>query len=271
MTILEAIQEVLRDRTDGFTAKEIYEEIVKRNLYQFGAKHPDQVVNAVIRRHCADLDFPTAAPSKHFVISSNDGKKNKYLLKTDDNMMKIAVQERKTLDKDKLPEEKVMSALDEHIKQIKHLLMETILAYSPSFFEHMVVDLLLKMGYGYDNKSGIVTGTSHDGGIDGIINEDKLGLDLIYIQAKRYSPNNHVGRKEIQAFVGAMISIQKGVFITTSSFTKEAQNYAEEQQLKRIKLIDGHMLLDLMIKYGIGVERVQNFYIYRIDTDYFQD
>ena len=78
------------------------------------------------------------------------------------------------------------------------------------------------MGYGYDNNSGIVTGGSHDNGIDGIISEDKLGLDLIYIQAKRYLSTNKVGRKELQAFIGAMGHIQKGVFITTSSYTKEA-------------------------------------------------
>ena len=271
MTILEAIQEVLKNQTDGLTAKEIYEEIVTRNLYQFGAKHPDQVVNGEIRRHYVDLDFSTAAPNKYFTIVSYEGKKNKYLLKTSIDTMRPAVLERKTADKDTLPEEKVVSALDEHIKQVKHALMETILEYSPSFFEHMVVDLLLKMGYGYDSKSGIVTGASHNGGIDGIISEDKLGLDLIYIQAKRYSPDNHVGRKEIQAFVGAMSGIQKGVFITTSSFTKEAQVCADLEQLKHIKLIDGEMLMDLMIKYRVGVESVHDFHIYKIDSDYFQD
>lgn len=271
MTILQAIQNVLAGQTVGLSAKEIYEEIVERNLYQFGAKHPDQVVNAEIRRHCVGLDFPTASPNKYFVISSDTGRKNRYLLKSSIDTPKASIQERKSSDKDILPEEKVMCALEEHISQIKHQLMETILEYPPSFFEHMVVDLLLKMGYGDDNESGIVTGASHDGGIDGIISEDKLGLDLIYIQAKRYSPDNHVGRKEIQAFVGAMNSIQKGVFITTSSFTKEAHNYEAQQQLKHVKLIDGHMLMDLMIKFGVGVECVQDFHIYKIDSDYFQD
>lgn len=271
MTILESIQDVLQGQKSGLSAREIYEEIVTRNLYQFGAKHPEQVVNAEIRRHCVGLDFPTASPNKYFVIVSNEGKKNRYFLKTDTSENSSVVHELKSADKDILPEEKVMCALDEHIKQIKAQLTEIILNCPPSFFEHMVVDLLLKMGYGYDNKSGVVVGASHDGGIDGIINEDKLGLDLIYIQAKRYSPGNHVGRKEIQAFVGAMNSIQKGVFITTSSFTKEAQNYGIQQQVKHIKLIDGHALMDLMIKFGIGVDQVKDFHIYKINSDYFQD
>lgn len=139
----------------------------------------------------------------------------------------------------------------------------------PDFFEQLVVELLLKMGYGYDKNSGIVTGGPHDNGIDGIISEDKLGLDLIYIQAKRYSKDKKVGRKELQAFVGAMGHIQKGVFITTSSYTKEAFEYGTNQQQKSIKLIDGDLLADYMVKYGIGVESVKTFNIFKINTDYF--
>jgi len=143
-----------------------------------------------------------------------------------------------------------------------------VLKNSPAFFEHLVVDLLLKMGYGYDQKSGIVVGNSHDGGIDGIINEDKLGLDLIYIQAKRYSEENTVGRKELQAFVVAMENVQKGVFITTSKFSKEAIDFVKRQQ-KRIKLIDGKLLSDLLVKYQIGINVVQTISLYKIDTDYY--
>jgi len=113
--------------------------------------------------------------------------------------------------------------LQEHLQTIKQQVFERILNSSPKFFEHLVVALLLGMGYGYDSQAGTVTGRSHDGGIDGIISEDKLGLDLVYIQAKRYSKENKVGRKEIQAFIGAMEHIQKGVYFTTSSFTKEAE------------------------------------------------
>lgn len=132
-------------------------------------------------------------------------------------------------------------------------------------------DLLLKMGYGYDRNSGVVTGGSHDGGIDGIIYEDKLGLDMIYIQAKRFSQRNKVGRKEVQAFIGAMGNIQKGVFITTSGFTKEAKSCTEQQPQKYVRLIDGSMLTDLMVKYGVGVDTIQSFNVYKLSSDYFTD
>ena len=170
-----------------------------------------------------------------------------------------------------LPEEKIANAIDEHLQQIKQQLLDNIMSNHPDFFEQLVVELLLKMGYGYDDNSGIVTGGSHDNGIDGIINEDKLGLDLIYIQAKRYLNTNKVGRKELQAFIGAMGHIQKGVFITTSSYTKEAYIFGTQQQQKSIKLIDGSMLADYMVKYGIGVESVKTFNIYKINSDYFKE
>lgn len=270
MTILEAIKEVLRDHREGLTSKDIYNEIIARNLYQFGAKTPVSVVNCEIRRHCYDLDFPTMSRTRYFVIVPHDGKKTKYALKTEITESTKTVQN-KQLDSDALPEERVASAVNEHLNQIKQQLLEAILNQSPAFFEQMVVELLLKMGYGYDESSGIVTGASHDGGIDGIINEDKLGLDLIYIQAKRYSCDNKVGRKEIQAFVGAMEGVQKGVFITTSSFTKEAREYEKKQFAKHIRLIDGPMLTDLMIRHGVGVDNVKTFTIYKLSADYFME
>ena len=110
---------------------------------------------------------------------------------------------------------------------------------------------------------------THDGGIDGIISEDKLGLDLIYIQAKRYSSNCKIGRKDLQAFVGAMEHVQKGVFITTSSFTKEAEKFISKQQQKSIKLIDGKLLSELLVKYEIGVLPAERVTIYKLDYDYF--
>lgn len=143
------------------------------------------------------------------------------------------------------------------------------MAKEPGFFEQLVVNLLLKMGYGYDESSGIVVGKSHDGGIDGIINEDKLGLDLIYVQAKRYDKKTKVSRPVLQAFVGAMERIQKGVFLTTSSFTLEAEKYIKNLQHKYIKLIDGETLLSFMLKYEVGVEVVKTYNILKVDEDYF--
>lgn len=127
----------------------------------------------------------------------------------------------------------------------------------PKFFESLVVHLLLEMGYGVNDQAGKVIGKSHDGGIDGVIFEDRLGLSKIYIQAKRYDQKNTIGRQILQSFVGAMQDVQKGVFITTSTFTKEAINYAENQQQKSLKLINGDLLADLMITYGIGLEKLK--------------
>ena len=124
------------------------------------------------------------------------------------------------------------------------------------------------MGYG-NGKDGVVVGKPNDGGIDGIIREDRLGLETIYLQAKRYTPGNNIGRREIQSFVGAMQNVNKGVFITTSAFSKEAQEYADNQQQKNLRLIDGDLLTQLMIKYRVGVESKISFDIFEIDNDYF--
>ena len=125
------------------------------------------------------------------------------------------------------------------------------------------------MGYGYDKNSGFVTGQSHDGGIDGIIFEDNLGLDRIYIQAKRYAPGNKVKRPELQAFIGAMEDVKKGVFITTSQFTNEAASYASKQQQKHLKLIDGELLVGLLVRFEVGLSTAQVLKIYKIDTEYY--
>ena len=174
------------------------------------------------------------------------------------------------IDDETLPEEKIQEFYNEHLENIYAQLIDNIMAKEPGFFENLIVDLLLKMGYGYDKNSGIVVGGSHDNGIDGIINEDKLGLSLIYLQAKRYTSSNTVGRREIQSFVGAMQNIQKGVFITTSSFTREAIEYAEHQQQKSLKLIDGEMLTKLMVKYEVGIISRQSLKIYKVDYSYFE-
>lgn len=273
MTIIEAIKEVLKNEPDGLSSSDIYQRIIERKLYKFGAKNPIGVVNGEIRRHCIGLDFPTAYPVKHFAIAGKDGKKLKFII-NENNILKNNITSTPNIDDDNtefLPEEKIVSAIDEHLHQIKQQLLENIMSNHPDFFEQLVVELLLKMGYGYDKNSGIVTGGSHDNGIDGIISEDKLGLDLIYIQAKRYASSKKVGRKELQAFIGAMGYISKGVFITTSSYTREALTFGVQQQQKSVKLIDGDLLTDYMVKYGIGVESVKTFNIYKINSDYFEE
>ena len=271
MTILDCIKAVLKDYPNGLTSKETYNQIITQDLYHFGAKNPVGVVNGELRRHCIGLDFPTAHPVKYFSIVGYEGKQIRFALKEQNEQPQKASLTKPASSSEILPEERIAVAYDEHILTLKQQLLDAIMNQHPSFFERLVVDLLLKMGYGYDRSSGVVTGGSHDGGIDGIIYEDKLGLDLIYIQAKRYTARNKVGRKEVQAFIGAMRNVQKGVFITTSSFTKDAQTFGEEGQQKSIKLIDGIMLTDLMVKYSVGVDIVQSFCVYKLSSDYFID
>ncbi|MDO9189823.1 MAG: restriction endonuclease, partial [Sulfurimicrobium sp.] len=143
-------------------------------------------------------------------------------------------------------------------------LLERIKTVSPSRFEELVVELLLKMGYGGTQEdAGQVVGKSGDGGIDGIINEDRLGLDVIYIQAKRWEAD--VGRPEIQKFVGALAGnkANKGVFITSSGFTKEAKGYASQVN-HRVILIDGPMLAELMMDYDLGVSTKEVYTVKRL-------
>ncbi len=271
MTIIEAIKKVLRQQNEGLTTQEIYQQIENLHLYDFKAKVPKSVVNSELRKHCTGLDFPTAHPIKHFKIAGYEGKKIKFALVENDNLAAVEKRPKEFDYKESLPEEIIDKAQQTHVAQIKQELLNKVMEAHPRFFEQLVVELLLKMGYGYDQKSGIVTGGSHDNGIDGIISEDKLDLDRIYIQAKRYAADNKIGRKEIQAFIGAMGHIQKGVFITTSRFTKEAAEFGAQQQQKNIKLIDGSMLADFMVKYDVGVEKVKSFSIYRINKGYFTE
>ncbi|OHV07531.1 restriction endonuclease [Kushneria phosphatilytica] len=149
-------------------------------------------------------------------------------------------------------------------------MIERMQQIHPARFEQLVVDVLITMGYGCGQGSGQSVGQSSDGGIDGMINEDPLGLETIYLQAKRWV--NPVGRPDIQKFSGALAGrrARKGVFITTSHFTREAQEYVTQLE-SRIILIDGQQLARLMIDHNVGVTTVDRFEIKRLDSDYFLD
>ncbi|MDW8228438.1 MAG: restriction endonuclease [Saprospiraceae bacterium] len=169
------------------------------------------------------------------------------------------------------PEENLDKAYQQIRKSLASELLQKVIDLSPAFFERLVVDLLVKMGYGGSIKdAGKAIGRSGDEGIDGTIKEDKLGLDIIYIQAKRWKPGNVVGRPDIQKFVGALAGqgAKKGIFITTSSFTKEALEYMPKNETK-IVLIDGEQLAQLMIDYNIGCSTHQTYELKKIDSDYF--
>jgi len=150
-------------------------------------------------------------------------------------------------------------------------LLQRIGKASPRFFEGLVVDLLVAMGYGGSHEDAArVVGQSGDGGIDGIIKQDRLGLDNIYVQAKRWQPGSTVGRPDVQQFAGALHGrkASKGVFITTSAFSREAVEYARGVQTA-IVLIDGKELAELMLDYGIGVSLQETIRLQRVDEDYF--
>ena len=168
------------------------------------------------------------------------------------------------------PQEQIEQAMATLNQSLADDLLVEILAMSPRFFEQLVVDLMVAMGYGGSQQDAAqTTRYQSDGGIDGIIKEDRLGLDSIYLQAKRYTEKT-VGRPEIQAFAGALDlhRARKGVFITTSSFSSEAMEYVGLIE-KRIVLIDGQRLATLMIEYGVGVTTRQTLTIKALDSDYF--
>jgi restriction system protein len=192
-----------------------------------------------------------------------------FVNRTSDASM-ITSEKIEPLENDISPEEAISVNYSRLLSSLSDDLQDKITSCSPTFFETLVVDLLVKMGYGGTvREAGEVVGKSGDGGIDGLIKEDRLGLDVVYIQAKRWEGN--VGSKEIQAFVGALAGkkAKKGVFITTSSFTKAATDFVGKIDFKVI-LVDGKQLADLMIEFNLGVSVRKVYDIKQIDQDYFE-
>lgn len=170
------------------------------------------------------------------------------------------------------PEELLASGYLKLRQQVEAEVLSRVKNCPPEFFERLVVKLLTTIGYGGSlADAGKALGKAGDGGIDGVIKEDKLGLDLLYIQAKRWD-NATVGRPEIQKFVGALHGrrAKKGIFLTTSTFSKEAKDYADGLETKVI-LIDGPELAELMFDYGVGVSTLNSYVVKRIDSDFFED
>ncbi len=170
---------------------------------------------------------------------------------------------------DETPEETLEASYQDLRRNLAQELLDRVKKCSPRFFESLVVDLLVAMGYGGSRKdAGQAVGQSGDGGIDGIIKEDKLGLDVVYIQAKRWEGT--VGRPVVQAFAGSLEGqrARKGVLITTSQFSQDAKDYVSRIE-KKIVLIDGEQLAQLMIDHGIGVAEVATYTVKKMDLDYF--
>lgn len=169
------------------------------------------------------------------------------------------------------PMERLTSAYAELRNSLLEELLERLRAVGPAQFEQIVVDLLLAMGYGGSvDEAGRTVGRTGDGGIDGMIKEDKLGLDIVYVQAKRWG-DRVVSVSDVRDFSGALDAARarKGVFITTSRFSQEAREYVQRIE-KKIVLIDGRQLAELMIDHDIGVTTVQTYRLKRVDSDYFE-
>lgn len=169
------------------------------------------------------------------------------------------------------PQDTLERVYQEINSQLSDDLLAAVLSMTSTFFERLVVQLMEGMGYGGYAGAGFVTKTSGDNGIDGIINEDQLGFNVIYIQAKRWSPDITIGKPEIQKFVGALMGppkIDKGLYITTAKFSKGAEQYANAQH---VILVDGKKLTELMIKFNIGVTTQNTYNIKRVDTDFFEE
>jgi len=176
------------------------------------------------------------------------------------------------LEREGTPEEQLNKSYEEINSSIQSELLDRILSQTPEFFEELVVKLLQAMGYGDEQSLAKAIGGTGDGGIDGVIHQDRLGLDVVYIQAKRYGQENTVGRPDLQKFIGSLsgASATKGVFVTTSSFSSQAKQYLDTVQ-QRVVTIDGDRLVELMIQNGVGVRAEQTYTINRIDEDFFSE
>ena len=204
---------------------------------------------------------------------------NRFLTKYDSfNLFKAGTKnktktEEVTKDEEQTPLELIEANFNVLKQDLQEALLDKILECSPDFFEQLIVKLLVSMGYGGSVlDAGEAIGKSGDEGIDGIIKEDVLGLEMIYLQAKRWKRESTVSRPDIQSFVGSLVGKQasKGVFITTSKFSKHARDYVRSIE-KRVILIDGEQLTDLMFTYDVGVTNEEIFITKRMDIDFFEE
>ena len=209
----------------------LFIEIPQRGVYKITKRGVEYLQNHTDLRQTDLMKYPEFAE----YATTSSGTEKKQTAKVIEELE----------DSKQTPTEQLENAYQTIVKDLAADLLQKVLEQSAQFFEHLVLDLLLKMGYGGSlSDAGLVTKYSHDDGIDGIIKEDKLGLDKIYIQAKRYNTANTIVKPQIQQFVGALDEqkASKGVFITTSSYSSEARKYAEEKASKKIVLIDGQEL-----------------------------
>ena len=244
-TYLDRAGALKRTRRSHFTITNRGQELL--------AGFPDRIDNAVLRQFPVFLEFVSPRSDD----SSNHSERGRSLSDKSPHHS--------------TPEEVIQTAEMAIATSLQEQLLDRVLDLPPAFFERLVIDVIVAMGYGGDRESvARRLGKSGDEGIDGVVNEDPLGLDVVYIQAKRYSRENPIGRERIQQFAGAIVGqgASKGVFVSTSSFSRHAIEYAGRVP-QRIILIDGHELARLMIRYDVGVRTERIVELKRIDLDYF--
>jgi restriction system protein len=247
-TYLDKAGALRRTRRSHFVVTERGKELLK--------KHPDRIDGHILQQFPEFLEFKNTR-------AQTDGSQG-AVQPSDQAAPELS---------SATPEDMLQTAEAAIAERLKAQLLERIHELSPTFFERLVVDLIVAMGYGGSRDSVVQKlGKSGDEGIDGVVNEDPLGLDVVYLQAKRYAPDNTIGRERIQQFAGALVGqgASKGVFVTTSSFTSGAVQYAQRVP-QRIILIDGSELTRLMMRYGVGVRTDRTVELRRIDLDYFEE
>lgn len=169
------------------------------------------------------------------------------------------------------PTEQIDQGIKRIHEEVSKDLLDRLLGKDPAFFEQAVIDLLVAMGYGGAGGVAMVTQLVNDRGIDGVVDQDVLGLNKVYVQAKRYAAGNSVGRPELQGFVGALSGkADRGVFLTTSYFSKGAMEYADHDTSSRLILVDGKRLTELMIRFGVGVQVKDTVHVVEVDEDFFE-
>lgn len=232
-------------------------------------EHPQRIDRSYLMRFPSFVEFVSPKPSNIGVEPIENGeefasKESDVYTQNGDNSNEVAILDSRT------PDEIIEETFKELDNQLTREILDTIISkLTPYAFERMVVDLFHRIGYG----EGYVTQKTRDNGIDGVLMEDPLGLDLIYIQAKKRDKNVRIGSPDIYAFVGAIAGKggNKGIFVTTAGFTDDAISFASMQRALSITLIDGSRLVELMIKHNFGVRVKRTFKIKDIDTDTFND
>lgn len=232
------------------TPKRAHFKITKQG-FELLKEKPLKITSQFLTRYQGFVDFKSIKKTKN---NGEDSEENHYEISTD-----------------KTPEESLEYAYQKLRSELAKEVIDVVKSCSPTFFEKLIIDLLIRMGYGGSRKdAGQALGKSGDGGIDGIVKEDKLGLDTIYLQAKRWE--NSVPVKEIRDFTGALASkkARKGIFITTSTFPPSVYEFVTQVEYK-IVLIDGEQLANLMIENNVGLTTINEYQVKRIDTDYFEE